>query len=239
MRLMILAALIPLAACGNGSDDTPGIAGSGSGGARSYAVAGFTGVELGGSDNVDVRVGAGFSVRAEGDAKPLDRLRIRKVGDTLRIDRRKQDGFNWSKGTPVKVYVTMPRLATASVAGSGDMTVDRVEGQKFDASVAGSGKLALGTLAVDAAEVNIAGSGTMQAAGQAKSLEINIAGSGDLDAAKLTAARAEISVAGSGNVRARVDGPANVSILGSGDVDLGPKAHCKTSKMGSGTVRCG
>ena len=239
MRLMILAALIPLAACGNGSDDTPGITGTGSGNARSFAVGDFTGVELAGSDNVDVRVGAAFSVRAEGDPKVLERLRIRKVGETLRIDRRKDAGFHWSKGDAIKVYVTMPRIASASVAGSGDMAIDRVEGQKFDASVAGSGKLALGTVAVDAAEMNIAGSGTLRAAGQAKRLEVNIAGSGDIDAPKLAAASAEVSIAGSGNVRAVVNGPAEISMMGSGDVDLGPNARCKTSKMGSGNVRCG
>lgn len=239
MRLMILAALIPLAACGNGSDDTPGITGTGSGGARSYAVADFSGVELAGSDNVDVRVGAGFSVRAEGDPKQLERLRIRKIGEKLQIDRRKEAGFHWSKGDAVKIHVTMPRIASAGVSGSGDMTVDRIEGQKFDASVAGSGKLALAALAVDAAEMNIAGSGTLQAAGQAKRLEVNIAGSGDIDAPQLAAASADVSIAGSGNVRAAVNGPAEISMMGSGDVDLGPNARCKTSKMGSGNVRCG
>lgn len=239
MRLMILAALIPLAACGNGSDDTPGITGTGSGGARSYAVADFTGVELAGSDNVDVRVGAGFSVRAEGDPKLIERLRIRKVGDTLRIDRLRGNGFNWSKGGPLQVYVTLPRLADASVAGSGDMTVDRVEGQDFRAGIAGSGTLAVSALAVDTAKVEIAGSGNMKAAGQAKALGVDIAGSGALDAAGLTASQAKVSIAGSGDVRATVVGPAKISMMGSGDVDLGPKARCETSKMGSGTVRCG
>ncbi|MGJ3628795.1 hypothetical protein AB5I41_21315 [Sphingomonas sp. MMS24-JH45] len=67
MRTILLAALLPLASCGNmGDGDTGGIQGTGSGDARSFAAADFTRVELAGSDDVDVRVGPAFSVRAEG-----------------------------------------------------------------------------------------------------------------------------------------------------------------------------
>lgn len=248
MRLVALIAapiaILPLAACSfgaSGSDSKPGIAGAGSGTSRSFAVADFTGVELRGSDNIDVRVGTGFSVRAEGPSEELDRLKIEKVGGTLRVGRINSNGFRWGSGDhrDVTIFVTMPRIAEASIAGSGDMTVDRVEGQSFSGVTAGSGNLEVAALNVQTGDFSIAGSGDMSLKGSARQLKMNIAGSGNIDASGVKAEGAEVAVAGSGGVRANVTGPAQVSVMGSGDVDLGSGAKCTTSKMGSGDVRCG
>ncbi len=241
MRYIAIAMLAGLTACSFDWDDDkggPGVAGSGSGAARTYAIADFTGIDLQGADDVDVRVGTGFSVRAEGAAKDLDNLRIDKEGTTLTVGRRKIAGMSWSDRDKVKVYVTLPRLAAAGVAGSGTMTVDRIEGGSFKAGIAGSGTLAIATMTVDQANFSIAGSGDASAAGTARALAINVAGSGSLDAPRLTAQSASVSIAGSGDVRATVNGTAKVNIMGSGDVDLGRGATCTVNKMGSGSVRC-
>ena len=241
MRGMAMLMLLPLAACGNASGDggeASGIAGTGSGNARSYQAAGFTGVDLAGSDDVDVRIGSTFVVRAEGAPEDLDRLRIRVDGDTLKVDRRSRTGMNWG-GHKVVIHVTMPRLAEASISGSGSLRADRVEGEEFEGDLAGSGDLVLGAMQVDKASFDIAGSGSVKASGDAGALSIDIAGAGDVEAPELRARSADVSIAGSGNVRAAVAGPAKISIMGSGDVNLGPQARCQTSKMGSGSVRCG
>jgi len=246
MRLIALIATslaaLPLAACSYGSDhdSKPGIAGSGTGSSRSFAVADFTSVDLRGSDNVDVRVGTGFSVRAEGPSAELDKLKIEKVGDTLKVGRIDRNSFHWGgdhKG--VTVFVTMPRIAEASIAGSGDMTVDRVDGQNFTGNSVGSGNLEVAALSVQAGDFSIAGSGNIKAKGSAKHLKMDVAGSGDIDAGGVKAEGADVSIAGSGGVRADVTGPAAVSVMGSGDVDLGSGAKCTTSKMGSGDIHCG
>ena len=242
MRAYVFAALLPLAACGNiGGDDHEGagVQPTGSGTSRSFAVSDFTAVELAGPDNVDVRVGSAFSVRAEGDEAQLAKLRIERIGDRLKVGRQRRSGFSWSSGDGVKVFVTMPRITAAELAGSGNLSVDRAEGARFVGDLAGSGNLSVGMLAVRDAELSIAGSGNVRAVGTTEMLKIDIAGSGDVAAEGLTATSASVSIAGSGNVRARVDGDAKVSIMGSGDVDLGDRARCQTSKMGSGSVRCG
>ena len=244
MRTLAIALLLPLAACNAGAssgdtdDGTPGITAQGTGNTRTYAVADFTGVDLRGADDVDVRVGPGFSVRADGDPQLLDRLKIIKVGTTLRISRTNTAGWNWS-GDDAKIAITLPRLVEASAAGSGDMTIDRVAEERFRGAVAGSGSLSVAALQVQQADISLAGSGDAKLAGNARQLKVSIAGSGDVDAGGLNANGAEVSIAGSGSINAAVDGPAKVSIAGSGDVDLGDKAQCQTSKLGSGTIRCG
>lgn len=231
MRTMVLAALLPLVACGNGGDDG---ARSGTGTSRSYNLRDFDAVRLAGSDDVDVRVGGAFSVRAEGDAALLDKLKITRDGNRLTVSRR------WSSDRgQVRVYVTLPALAGASIDGSGNMRVDQVRGRAFDARIAGSGNLTVAQLQTEDVTIAIAGSGDVTARGQTQRLSVRVAGSGDVDAADLVARSAEVRVAGSGDVRATVRGAASVSSVGSGDVDLGSEARCSVRKAGSGEVRCG
>lgn len=240
MRPYLFALLLPLAACGNGRDDGgAGVPGTGSGGTRSFGVADFDAVSLRGPDDVDVRVGSAFSVRAEGDEAELAKLKIERVGGELRVGRVRTTGFSWGSHRGVKVYVTMPRITGVELAGSGDLEVDRAESPRFRGDVAGSGDLTIAALATGEASLSIAGSGSIRAAGRADRLSVDIAGAGSVRAGGLTASGATVSIAGSGDVEARVNGDAKVDIVGSGDVDLGPGARCRTSKLGSGSVRCG
>lgn len=244
LTLAMLTAALPLAAChghGFGGDGTPGIKGSGSGDTRSYRVADFTGVDLRGSDDVEVKTGVGFAVRAEGPSDELDKLKIVREGNTLRIGRIDDPGFQWNSGKrhAVKVFVTLPRLAVASIAGTGDMKVDKLSGASFSGSIAGSGDLDVAAVAVDDVDLSIAGTGDMRLAGTARQLRIDIAGTGGVDAPGLKAEGAKVSIAGTGDARADVIGPASVSMIGTGDVDLGAGAKCSTARVGTGKVRCG
>lgn len=234
-RLMMLAAVAMLGACGTVRAENAGPSGT-----RSFALHGFDRVSLRGSDNVVVKVGGAESVNATGPQNILDKLKIEVVDGELRIGREKNSwNISWGKHDPVIVTVTLPQMRAASVAGSGDMKVDRIQTAAFSGSIAGSGNLAIDALQADSAKLDIAGSGDAAVAGEAKSLEASIAGSGDLDAKGLKAASARISIAGSGDVSAQVTGDADVSIVGSGDVVLTGNPRCRISRMGSGDVKCG
>jgi hypothetical protein len=236
--MLLMIALLPLAACqSNWEKKGDAAQASGSGATRSYAASGFTGVELRGSDDVDVKTGQNFAVTAEGDPKVLDQLDIRVVDGTLRVGRKdSKDGW-FGNDHGARVHVVMPKLTAAAVGGSGNLSADRGEGD-FGGSVSGSGNLTIADLRAGNAELSIAGSGDMNIAGSASKLSASVAGSGDLDAKRLTAASADVSIAGSGNVLGTVTGPASVSIVGSGDAELGGGAQCSVNAVGSGEARC-
>ncbi len=242
MRAIWFLAALPLAACGNGAlagGEGAAAVAQGVDGTRQFDLRDFTRVELRGPDDVRVQVGSGFAISAQGDPEVLDQLEIARVGDELRIGRKDSDGFRWgSDDGAVTITVTMPAIRGASLAGSGDLTIDRATGD-FDGSIAGSGDLTVGALQGGAVDLAVAGSGTLSAAGSADRLEMSIAGSGDIRADGLKARGAEVSIAGSGDATAAVTGAAEVSLLGSGSADLGPNARCTVSKLGSGEARCG
>lgn len=238
MRFLALLALIPLAACsGDGDAKT---AASGVNGSKAFAIDGFSAVDSTGPDDVDVRVGSGFSVRAEGDTGIMQRLEIVRNGDTLEIRRKSNSGFSWGGGKKghLKIYVTMPRITAASITGSGDMAIDHVEGDAFTVDATGSGDLAIASMNVQRAEFSLTGSGNVGTSGSAKTGSFSIKGSGDIDAPKLVLNQADVSVMGSGGVTATVNGPAKVDVMGSGDVTLTGGAKCTSNKMGSGSITC-
>ena len=235
---MIMASTIVLASCGMVADAREnGDAGPVT--QRSFAVADFDSVSLGGPHNVIVRVGPAASVRAEGPTGELDRLEIEVKNGDLKIRTKKDKWFGSSKGKPVTVYVTTPRLGSAAIGGSGDMKIDRVEGARFAAAIGGSGDMDIASLKVEEASFSIGGSGAIRAAGSAATTDVSIAGSGDIDISGVESRTASVSIAGSGDVKARASDTASVSIVGSGDVEMAGGAKCKVSKMGAGDVRCG
>ncbi|MGS1016370.1 head GIN domain-containing protein [Allosphingosinicella humi] len=241
MRSILFASVLALGACNVSADAQNNAEASATPVKRSFQVASFESVSLGGPHNVVVQVGPAASVRAEGPAAELDRLKIEVRGGALEIGTRKDKSWTVHVGrtAPVTIYVTTPTLKAAAIGGSGDMRIDKVEGAKFSAAVGGSGDIAIESLKVGEASFSIAGSGGIKAAGTAGKATISVVGSGDVDVAGVESRSASVSIAGSGDVQTRAMETADVSIMGSGDVTVSGPAKCSVNKMGSGDVRCG
>jgi hypothetical protein len=209
---------------------------------RAFPVAGaFDRIALSGSPDVVVTVGAAASVSAEGEADMLDRLEITNQNGQLQIGLR--DGssgwFDWGSHRGITIHVTLPAIAGASVTGSGNMRIDRVQGPAFAASVTGSGDMTIAALTADQANFTITGSGDITAAGHARQATASVDGSGDLHLAQLETEAATLALAGSGDIGIRATQTAAIDLRGSGDVNVAGPARCTISKSGSGDVHCG
>ena len=236
MRSLLLASLFAMtAACNAGAQG--GSADAGPRTSRTYQVGAFDKINLTGSPDVRVAVGGQPSVRAEGDAAELERLEIQVVGGELRIGMRPGTWVGSHRG--IIIHVTVPSLQAASIAGSGDINIDRVQGQAFAATVGGSGDLDVGQLRVGNASFNLTGSGGIRASGGASRIDAAVNGSGDLSLAGFETGDATISVVGSGDVALRATGTASVQLTGSGDVNIAGGARCTIARTGSGDVSCG
>jgi Putative auto-transporter adhesin, head GIN domain len=206
---------------------------------RNYQVGAFSRLAVAGPYEVNVVTGGKGGVTAKGGSNLLDETDVVVEGDTLKIMPKKHHGMHWSWKHGKAVFtVNAAALQGASIAGSGNISVDKVAGD-FDGDVAGSGDLKLASVAGGKIKLSIAGSGGVDAAGKADSVDLSIAGSGDIRASGLASRTADVSIAGSGNVAAHATESADVSIMGSGDVAVTGGARCKVSKAGSGNVTCG
>lgn len=232
-----IALMLALAACGVGGESIGSAKASGVDGDRSFDLAGFDAVSLAGPDDVRVRVGPAFAVSARGDTGVLETLDIKVNGKVLAIGRKQGTRIGDSGRSRITVMVTLPRLTAATVAGSGDMEVDRVA-NAFSADVVGSGTLKVAAIAAPEVRLGLTGSGDAELAGSAERLKVSLTGSGNANVRALKAGTLDASVAGSGNVEATAETSADVSLLGSGDAIVHGPATCKTRTIGSGTIRC-
>lgn len=240
MRMMIAAGLVAMSlaisGCAKDRPNSPGRTVE-----RNFPVGAFDKIELAGSYNATVRTGTAPSVHAKGGENLLDRLVVEVDNGKLVIHPKTHLGFDWGwgKSSRVDLTITVPQLHSATLAGSGGMNIDRVEGDSFEGTVAGSGGLTLASADVQSLKLSIEGAGSAKAgAGKAQRAEYSIAGSGDVDAASVAAQQLKVSIAGSGGVKAHASSTADVSIMGSGDVDVAGGAKCTISKAGAGNVRC-
>ena len=234
MRISIWAAGVTLACFG-------GVVAAQGAAERSIAVGSFDEIAVAGPHRVVVTVGGRASVRASGDAATLDKMEAVVEHGELQIRPKKpyRRNFSWRDLPAATFYVSAPALEGVALAGSGDMTVDRVRGNRFHAAVAGSGGLDIADLEANETSFSIAGSGTVSVRGRTENADVSLAGSGDLKAGGLASKTANVSIAGSGEAELSARDTARVSIIGSGGARIGGTATCSVSRIGSGRVRCG
>lgn len=207
---------------------------------RTYQIGAFDRIEVAGPYEVKVSTGGAPGASAIGGDRLLDETEVVVEGNTLKIRPKKENGIRWSWGrrAKAKFTVTTAMLHGAAIAGSGGISVDKVDGD-FKGVIGGSGDLALAAVKGGAIDFAIGGSGTITAAGTAQSTSIKIGGSGNVDASGLAAKTASVAIGGNGNVKANASDSATVKIAGSGDVAVTGGAKCAVSKAGSGNVTCG
>jgi hypothetical protein len=151
-----------------------------------------------------------------------------KIGDTM--------GRLRFEAVATKAEIGEVKTAKISLAGSGNLTVAKVDGE-LHMSIAGSGKIRVGS--TGPVHADIAGAGDAKLGDIHGGLKLSIAGSGDV-AAKSVNGAVKVSIAGSGSVKI-ADGkadPLHVSIIGSGNVNFGGHAvDPHLTALGSGRVR--
>jgi Putative auto-transporter adhesin, head GIN domain len=197
----------------------------------------FTKIEGIGPDNIVFVTGDSFSIRAEGDADEIAKLRYAMDNGTIIIGREK--GEWWGKDVKgVTITVTAPTLVAASLAGSGAFTADKMTGDTVSLELAGSGSATIADVTSKRFESEIAGSGSVTVSGKVESAEYEIAGSGNVRAAKLASVNADVSIAGSGDVVLTATGAVKADIAGSGNVTVSGGAKCTSSVAGSGKLNC-
>lgn len=208
---------------------------------RLYPVTDFDRVRVEGPFRVTLATGRSTSAGVSGDPRAIDALSLEVQGRTLRIrpNRSSWGGFPGQASGPVAITLATRDLRGVQIDGSAVVTIDKVQGLRFDATLAGNGRLAIGNVRADTLKLALTGGGTLSLAGQAKSLKARISGAGNMDAAGLVTDDADIVGDTSGSIAVSVTRAAKIVASGAGDVTIGGKAACTVERLGPGTVRCG
>lgn len=178
-------------------------------------VGSFDAVSFGGAGHVIITVGPKASLVLEGDAETLARTKAEVSGGMLSIGRRDDD---FGRGGRLTAHITVPRLASAQVSGSGQLKVSGLNGGETAIALSGSGRI--------------------EADGKLDAVNLVISGSGLADMPKLVVTDANVVISGSGSALVDARGALNVKVSGSGVVRyIGAPKDINTSISGSGSVR--
>ncbi len=195
----------------------------------------FSALSVGVSSDVDIRLGntEGVIVETDDNIQPLietkvedGMLRIRTVKNNLRVDTRN-----------MKIIVMARTLDRLSIGGSGNVSADKLRGEKLTIDVGGSGSVSIGQMDGESVSIALGGSGNLKAAGNTERLQVSIGGSGKVNVGQLQSRDAVVSIGGSGQATVWAKKSLNVNVAGSGDIHYYGDPQISKSIMGSGTIQ--
>ncbi|MCP4543181.1 MAG: DUF2807 domain-containing protein [Chloroflexi bacterium] len=236
VALATCACLCPVAGMGFG-----GIRGSGRVVEETFDVDNFTGVNLATFGDLTIEVGDEEELRIEAEKNLMPYFEAQVVGGMLKIDTR--PGVSLHPTRRVKYYLTVTKLDTIQVTGSGNITAPGLEGEQVSVTIHGSGDVEIGNLDGNTSKIELTGSGRLDVSEiKAQEQDIVVTGSGDLVVENLNVDTIEVRITGSGKVNVN-DGQAGeqqITLSGSGDYRAedvkSDKANVRTHGSGSAAV---
>jgi hypothetical protein len=209
----ILATLAVVLLVHGAGPSSPGIQGSGITAAQTRTVAGFSRLDLAGSNNVTVVVGAPQSVVVRADSNLISHVTTQVVGGTLVIG----DTGSFTTRAPMSVEVSVPSLTTLNLSGDGQISVTGIN--------------------VPRLAVTVSGSGLLSAAGTATQLDVTLSGDGQAQLFQLTARDVHAVVTGSGLIQVNATTSLDAAVPGTGAIVYsGNPPQVTTSVTGTGAV---
>ena len=190
-----------------------GVEGNGVPARETRPVGAVQGIEVSGAVVVEVHVGPAPSLQVEADGNLLPLVRTDVRGDTLVVEMTR----GYRSSNPVRVTYTVPRLGEVRHSGSGQLSVQGLNGGSLRVVQSGSGSTLL--------------------TGRVASLDVTGSGSGSVDASTLQSAGANLSMNGSGRINVgEVRGDhATATLTGSGQLRAGGSVRSLTARStGSG-----
>lgn len=197
---------------------------------------GFDGVSFGISGNLYIKIGSDFQVVLEGNQDYIDDIDTEVRNGKLYI---KRDNYNIFRNERANIYVTLPKLSSLSISGSGKAEVDGLlKAGLFDLSVSGSGEVRIPEISVDQMKCSISGSGDIYVTkGEIGTANLSISGSGNYSGENTVIGIFDAGISGSGSCKCSVKDELKARISGSGSVYYKGTPKIDVRSSGSGKVR--
>lgn len=213
--------------------DFTGVMGNGTPATESRTITAFSKVKSSGDFTVYIYNGDETNLDVRADENLLQYIETYVSGGTLYID---IDGVHNVKAVvPMEIYITTPQLSGIVQSGSGTITSDYFESDRFELVLSGSGRIDA-DFDSDLAEVRLSGSGEINMSGFTINADLLISGSGNLKGSDLQVKNCETLTSGSGNMWIAVSDNLSSRISGSGNVYYSGYPMVHSSISGSGKV---
>jgi len=185
-------------------------------------ISGFTGIGNASAFEVYVTQSDHYRVEVEAQENLLPYIDIHISGSTLIVETADDECLR--NTVPIRIYVNMPVIKNLSLAGSGGIFSDRIEGDELELLLAGSGRIIVDTIICNHLIAGNSASGSIFTNYiEAASAQVHLSGSGTIEAGVLEGP-SEINLAhsASGTIRMTVDNGSEITgtLSGSGRIML-------------------
>jgi hypothetical protein len=189
------------------------------------ALSGFTGIDVSGGINVDIRIGDEFHVEVDSD-EDVEDIITELRGDTLHLKVDRETFWDGNGYDDYNALIVMPALTELEASGGSDVRViGTVTGDEFELSASGGSDIEV-DLAVNELDVSLSGGTDVELSGTANSATVRSSGGSDLDARDLQVKDAELRASGGADLEitvletldARASGAADITYYGDPEV---------------------
>lgn len=174
----------------------------------------FRRVQLHSFGDVHVAVAPEREVRVIADENVVGYIRTRVENGRLIVDHEPGD---YSIRGQVRVEVRTPVLEGVTLDGAGDIVVENVQADAFEAKISGAGDIT--------------------ASGKCGQLTASISGAGDLKLYELVARTADLRIDGAGDAKVHVHERIKAVLSGAGDVRYRGRPAVDSTISGAGSIR--
>jgi hypothetical protein len=231
---VLLAFVVALFSCGSRTSKTTGNK------TQSLSVGSFSGVDVGGSIDVNVVVKQGTQSTATliGEEEDITNTEYKVQNGVLVIGPKK-----WYKhkmrGDKLQLNITVPELNRVDLSGACNADVKgAATSEKFIVNLSGACNVTIAELFVQALSVDISGAGSFTAnRGKVDQAKYNISGAGSVSAAEVVTQKASSDISGTGSAELNVSDNLEASISGAGKIRYKGRPTVKQQVSGVGSVR--
>lgn len=197
-------------------------------------VGNFDGITVGGSFDVEVKIGPETIVEVEADDNVIRYIKTTVSGNNLKIRTENNHSFT---NTHMKVFVTTPALKNISAAASADVIVEDVIKSTGKLSFRASSSASI-QAEVDAPEIetDASSSATITLSGKTKSHEAKASSSADIRSFGLLSEMTTARVSSGATIQVHASISLNARASSSGDVQYKGAASVNKSVSSSGSV---
>ena len=194
----------------------------------------FDAISVGGSFEVEVKMGDAMSVVAEADDNIMKYIETKVSGNTLKIS---TEGLHSFSDVHMKVYVTVPVLTAVSASASAEVVGENIltnaDKLVFKASSSASIKAEVNAPDI-VTDANSSASITLR--GKTKNHKTEASSSAEINAFELLTENTTANVSSSANIEVHASVSLNAHASSSGSVEYKGAATVTKSENSSGTV---
>jgi hypothetical protein len=201
-------------------------------------VSGYSGLSLSGNMNIQMTYGNSNTITVEADENLLSYIETVVENGNLVV--KSKDKVSLKSKSKLIVYVTLTKVTSLKVSGSGSITGngDFTNDSRTSIAVSGSGNINVGMNSFNETKIDISGSGNVTLKGKStNNIDATISGSGNIDCSDVACNDVFAQVSGSGNIRVYANKSIDAKVSGSGNIYYrGAATNLNIKSSGSGKI---